>query len=115
MNAPQTLQQALELANQYLEAGQLPEAESLYRQILVQEPNSPSALHGLGVVALKAGNPTAAIDLMRRSIDLSPQFPNTWTNLAAACREAGRMEDALAVLRQSAQRFAAHIPTFRDL
>src|SRR5437879_3079488 len=47
-------QQLLREANQHVDAGRLPDAERLYRQILSREPNNPFALHGLGIVALKA-------------------------------------------------------------
>ena len=49
-NAPD-LQESIDLAVQHHNAGRLPEAESIYQQILQADPNQPVALHLLGVIA----------------------------------------------------------------
>ena len=41
----QTIQQAIDLAVQHHQAGDLPKAESVYQQILQTDPNQPVALH----------------------------------------------------------------------
>ena len=43
-----TVQQAFDLATQHHSAGRLPDAESLYRQILAAQPNNPDALQCWG-------------------------------------------------------------------
>ena len=108
-------QPLLREANQHVDAGRLPEAEHLYRQILGQEPNNPSALHGLGIVALKAGHPGPAIDLMRRSLELAPQAASQWLNLASAYRAANRLNEAVALLQQSVRNFPQNVQVLRDL
>ena len=40
-----TLQQALDLAVEHHQAGDLPQAEHIYNQILQADPNQPQALH----------------------------------------------------------------------
>jgi Tfp pilus assembly protein PilF len=40
-----TIQQAIDLAVQHHQAGDLPKAESVYQQILQTDPNQPVALH----------------------------------------------------------------------
>lgn len=46
-----TLQQALALAVQHHNAGDLAKAENIYQQILQTAPNYPEALHLLGVIS----------------------------------------------------------------
>jgi len=50
-----TIQQSLDLAVQHHNAGDLPKAEGIYRQILQSEPNQPVALNLLGVIARQVG------------------------------------------------------------
>jgi tetratricopeptide (TPR) repeat protein len=108
-------QQLLRDANQHVDAGRLHEAEHLYRQILSREPNHASALHGLGIVALKAGHASPAIDLMRRSIELAPQAPTPWLNLASAYRAANRFNEAVTLLQQCLRNFPQNVQVLRDL
>ncbi len=46
-----SIQKIIDLAVQHHTAGRLPEAESIYQQILQADPNQPVALHLLGVIA----------------------------------------------------------------
>ena len=56
-----TVQQALELAVQHYNAGDLPKAEDIYNQILQANPDQPVALHLLGVIAHQTGNNEKAV------------------------------------------------------
>ena len=60
-----TIAQTLAVAIRHQKAGQLQQAETLYRQILSQQPDNPEALHYLGLIAHQAGQGDAAIELMR--------------------------------------------------
>ena len=51
----------LEQALAHHRAGQLQQAEAIYRQILRSQPDHPDALHLLGVVALQAGRNDTAV------------------------------------------------------
>ena len=53
-----TIQQAIDLGVQHHNAGDLPKAESIYRQILQAEPDQPVVLNLLGVIALRSGSMT---------------------------------------------------------
>ena len=50
-----TLKQTISLAVKHHKAGRLPQAESIYQQILQVDPNQPVALHLLGAIAHKTG------------------------------------------------------------
>ncbi len=67
-------QNTFDLALQHHQAGRLADAEALYRQILSEQPNDLDALHLLGVIAYQTGRNDVAVDLIRRAIDLDPEF-----------------------------------------
>jgi len=82
--------QLLAAALQHHQAGQLADAEQIYRQILAQEPNHPDALHLLGVIALQCGQHDTARQLIQRAIALQPgnaQYHNNLGNVLLAARD----------------------------
>lgn len=66
------------------QAGQLPQAEALYRQILQAVPTHSGALNLLGVIASQIGQHTAAIELIDKAIQIHPQFAEAYHNRGAA-------------------------------
>ena len=69
-----TIQQALDLAVQHHTAGRLPQAESIYNQILQSDPDQPVALHLLGVIAHQVGKHDTAVDLITKALAIKPDF-----------------------------------------
>jgi Flp pilus assembly protein TadD len=61
-----TIKQAFDLALRHHQAGRLPEAEQLYRQILARHPAHAGAMHNLGMIAHRMGRKDLAVDLIRR-------------------------------------------------
>lgn len=97
------LQQAFELAISHHQAGRLPEAEALYRQILAQQPNEPQTLHMLGLLAHHIGKHEIAIQLIEKSIQIDPQSAASRSNLGLALLALNRVDDAIATFRASLQ------------
>jgi hypothetical protein len=62
MNAVETIR----LAMRHHQAGELDQAESLYRQALALSPDHPDALHLLGALAGQRGRLDESIDLIGR-------------------------------------------------
>ena len=75
--------------------GKLAEAERLYREILREQPGHADALHLLGVVALQAGQPQTAVDLIGQSLETLPQQPVACLNRGVAYQQLNRREQAL--------------------
>ena len=96
-----TLRAALDQALQYHHAGNLQQAESLYRQVLQQWPRQPDALNLLGVMANQVGRPELAVDLIGQAIAQLPNEPDFHGNLAAAYQLMGRVADAIRHFRES--------------
>jgi tetratricopeptide (TPR) repeat protein len=95
-----SVQRTLAEAIEHHRGGRLPQAEALYRQILKQQPDHPDALHLLGVVALQAGNPTAALELIQRAVRAG-ESAAALNNLGEAFRHLRRFDEAIASYRKS--------------
>ena len=100
---PQTLstQQALDLALQHHRAGRLPQAESIYKQILPGDPNQPVVLQLLGVSAHQLGNNDVAVDLITKALALEPEYPEAHNNLGLALQGLGKPDDAVNSYRKA--------------
>ena len=98
-----TIAQAVELALQHHRAGRLDEAEGAYKNILARSPDSPNALHLLGVVASQRGRHDIAINMIQREIALKPQTPEFHFNLGGIYRAAGRPEESIAQIRRAVE------------
>ena len=55
-------------------AGNLREAEKLYRQILKVQPHQPDALHLLGVIAFQVGQYKQAVQNIRSALKERPRL-----------------------------------------
>ena len=91
-----TVVEAFNLALQHHEAGRLPEAEALYRQVLQAQPDHPDALHNLGMIACQVGRYDVAVDCIGRAIAGDPSRAEFCNNLGDACRRWGKLDEALA-------------------
>jgi tetratricopeptide (TPR) repeat protein len=95
------VEQVLALAEQHLQAGRLPAAEALCRDILRARPDYAPALHLLGIIVYQAGNLPLAIDLVRRATAADGSVALYFCNLGEMCRLAGQRDDALAAGRRA--------------
>jgi tetratricopeptide (TPR) repeat protein/SAM-dependent methyltransferase len=82
-------------------AGQLPQAEALYRRVLAIEPGHDDALHCLGMLAHQIGRSDAAAELMGRAISINDRNPDYHYNLGLVLQALGRADDAAARFRQA--------------
>lgn len=98
-----TIPQALELAIQHHEAGRLVDAETIYRQILAVQPNHSQAHHLLGALAHANGQDEAAVEWIRKAIQLGWNTAAAHSNLGEAYRGLGRLEEAMAAYRAALQ------------
>ena len=74
-------------------AGDLAQAEALYKQALAIDPNFPDALHFLGTLSHQCGQDDLAIDLLKRAIQFKPS-PRSYNNLGEVFRGLDRIDEA---------------------
>jgi protein O-GlcNAc transferase len=92
---------AFQLAVQHHQAGQLLQAETLYRRILAQQPgnagarnNLSMALSSIATVSASQGQLDKAIAANREAISLRPGVAALHNNLAIALIDAGQVDEA---------------------
>ena len=83
------------------QAGRLAEAETVYREVLSQQPDHADALHLLGMLAGQVGELDVAVDLMRRATQLNPGFADAHNNLGFALAKKGKAYDAIICYREA--------------
>ncbi|MBI3839170.1 MAG: tetratricopeptide repeat protein [Planctomycetia bacterium] len=96
-----TAQQAFQTALAHHQAGQLREAEAIYRQILGVDPDHADSVHLLGVVALQVNQHEVAIEYISRAIKLQGNQPIYHSNLGEAYRGLGKLAEAAECYRQA--------------
>jgi len=96
-----TIQQAIDLALQHHNEGDLPKAESIYQQILRANPNQPTALHYLGVIAHQVGKNDISIGLIKNAISIKPDYAEAYSNLGNALQQLGQFDEAVAALNKA--------------
>ncbi|MBI2628985.1 tetratricopeptide repeat protein [Candidatus Pacearchaeota archaeon] len=69
------------LAAEAHKSGRLDEAENIYREILIKNPDNPDALHLLGVIDFQQGKHDEAIDFIKKAINLKPNVALYYNNL----------------------------------
>ncbi len=94
-------QHALQAAMAQHQAGQLVQAESLYKQVLQATPNQPDALHLLGLVAKQKGDLKTAVQLMRKALNFNPNYVEAYVNLGATLQEQNNLSEAADCYRKA--------------
>jgi len=91
-----TIEQALSIALAHYQAGRLPEAQVVYRQILAAHPNHPDALHMLGVIAGQGGRYDQAVSLISQAIAVVPTYAPFHSNIGHYLQMQGNLDAAIA-------------------
>jgi protein O-GlcNAc transferase len=102
--APQTIEQALQQAIAHLQAGEMRDAERLYRSILQSQPRHPDANHNLGVIAVLVGQPAAALPHFKAALEANPVHEQYWLSYIDTLTRTGQTASARLVLEQGRQR-----------
>ncbi|MEQ9407512.1 MAG: tetratricopeptide repeat protein [Fuerstiella sp.] len=96
-----TVAEALNTALQYHQAGQLPQAEAIYRQILNVQPTHAAALNLIGTLCLQQRRIAEAIDLLEQAAVVAPDNADGLNNLGGAYQAAERWQNSVAVLQRA--------------
>src|SRR5271168_562255 len=89
-----SLSEALEIAFQYYQSGQLEQAEQIYRQILNQAPQQPDALHFLGIIAYCRKDFDLAFQLISQAIAMHPEQSQFYNKLGLVLNEQAQLQEA---------------------
>lgn len=86
----------LKTALDHHQAGRLPEAERLYRDVLAINPGHADALHFLGMIAHQVGRDDISAALIAKAIGVDRANPLYHRNLGVSLFRLGRYDEALA-------------------
>jgi len=89
------IQEAIRIAMRHHQAGELAQAEAIYRQVLALDPDNPDALHLLGTIADRLGRHDEAVRLINRAITINPNVGFYYNNLGEAYRAMGEFASAI--------------------
>ena len=95
----QTFQKALALHQR----GELRRAQTLYEEVLRQDPRHFDSLHLLGLTHVQMGDPGQGVDYIRRALAVKADFPEAYYNLGNALLSLQRPDEALANLDRAIQ------------
>ncbi|MEC9126048.1 MAG: tetratricopeptide repeat protein, partial [Pseudomonadota bacterium] len=93
----QMLQQGIAAHN----AGNLQEAERLYRTVLQSEPAHPDANYNLGVLAVSVNKIDAALPFFKAALEANPKIEQFWLSYIDALIKQKQFEVAKQVLEQA--------------
>lgn len=96
-----TIPEALQMAIAAHQAGRLPQAETIYRQILAVSPDHADSLHLLGLIAHQTGRSEAALELIRRAIAINPTFEAYHNNLGGVLVDMERYDEAIVAFERA--------------
>ncbi len=106
--------QALQQGRGLHQAGQLKEAEGLYRQILAVEPNHADGLHLLGVIAHQTGHNETAVNLIGQAIARNNRVADFHCNLGTALHALGRVREAETHYRRAIKLNPNHVESYNN-
>lgn len=110
-----SIAETLSLAVSNHKAGNLKEAEVLYKQVLTQNPQNANALHLLGVLSAQSGRPEDSIGYIRRAIEIRDDQAAFHYNLANALRKTGELESAAEAYQRGLELEPEHAQSWFDL
>ncbi len=107
--------QAVQAAGQYLQSGQLRNAEMLCSQILIVNPKETSALRMLAMLAFHGRRPNIALELLNQALSFEPQNPDIHVDLGNALLTSGEIEKAIAEFQAAIALRSDHVPALNNL
>lgn len=99
-----TIDKAFKKAIEAHQAGQLEDAERLYRAILQAKPQHPDANHNLGVLAISLNKPELALPLFKTALQANANQGQYWISYIDALIKTNQLESAKSMLEQGKKR-----------
>ena len=89
------LEELLRQGREHLAAGRVQQALHCFQSVLAADPRNADALHFRGILAYRSGDRAAAVEWLRRAVDMKPYHAEFHNNLAAVYGEMGRKDEAI--------------------
>ena len=109
--SPDSLTAALDLHR----SGRTAEAESVYREIIEQQPDAVDALNFLGALVYQQSRFEEAIACFEAVLNLQPDSPDAYNSLGIALKGQGKLAAAIAHYQQALSRQPNHVEASNNL
>ena len=96
-----TVDQSLQLGIAAHNAGNIQEAERLYRAVLQSQPMHPQANHSLGLIAVSLGESEIALALFKTALDINPSIETFWVSYIDALIKGRQFKDAKRFIKKA--------------
>ena len=96
-----TIKEAIEKAVSAHKAGQLQDAEKLYKAILQAQPKHPDANHNLGVLTVNSGEVSKALPFFKTALESNPKVAQFWISCIGALIKIGDLQESKALLSEA--------------
>jgi len=83
------------------QADQLPKAKTYFDKALAADPNNADTLYPLALLEAELGNAKRSLELLRKTVSLSPDFGRAWYNLGLAEASYGDLNASAAALEKA--------------
>jgi tetratricopeptide (TPR) repeat protein len=94
-------QETLKIGVAYHQAGQLQQAEQIYRQVLAANPHQAEAHNNLGTIRQSAGDLAAALACYQNAVAAKPDYADAYNNLGTAYQDLGQLDAAADCYRRA--------------
>jgi predicted CXXCH cytochrome family protein len=98
---PQRPEYYLELAEAWLNNGQIVKAVPFYEEAVRRNPTFLYGLRKLGIALRRSGDLPESLEVLKRAIKLAPESAITWHELGQTYRSQGAQADAIAALQKA--------------
>jgi predicted TPR repeat methyltransferase len=97
------------------QAGNLREAETVYRQALLLDTNDCNVLHLLGLLAIQKNKPEQAIEFLGRVISINPSLYSAHFSLGNVYQSQGKFGEAITCFHQAISRKPDYAEAYNNL
>jgi len=105
----------VKLGIQRHQAGNLDEAESIYKQILLDFPEEANAWHLLGLIAHQRGEHHRAVDLLKQAVHINGSVSEFHYNLGTVFKSQNELQDAADCFQTAIRLNPAHLDALNNL
>jgi protein O-GlcNAc transferase len=113
--AQQICEKVLHKAFQCLQSGQLQEAETIYREVLRIVPNHSESLYLLGITSHQLGNSDSAVSLIKKAILNDPVNSAYHKDLGNIFLDQGKSDEAISCYRKALELKPNEARTYNDI
>ncbi len=106
---------SLEQARNLHQRGYLPEAESMYREVLKRTPRHADAMNMFGILCAQRGDPASASEWIGKAVAIDPQNAAYRFNFGKALLQLKRPRDACAALEHATALDSGYVEAYNEL